>query len=156
MPIRPLARVLALLAACCLCPSAAAQESIYLFVNGIAGGSQDEAHGGWIDVSGLSHGLSGPVGPGAPDFTEISVLKATNFDSPQLHLLGLQSANLSAVKIEVCRVIGAAEQASCYYLLELGGVVITGVDVSANACIGGGGGCGGCASRDCSGHHLTP
>ena len=55
-----------------LAPGAAGQESIYVFLDGIPGESQDAAHQGWIDAFALTHDVRatdcGPI-PGCPRTT---------------------------------------------------------------------------------------
>ena len=118
------------LAALASLPARAAEE-VFLLINTIPGESVKAGHVNWIDVFALNHGLTVPTG-GAPQFQEVSLLKATDKSTPLLFDAAARGLNLGLVTIDVCGT-PVSGPSRCYYKLELSSTRIASAQLSSAA-----------------------
>jgi type VI secretion system secreted protein Hcp len=121
---------------CVAASEAAAAEQVFVNIPSIPGESTQVGHANWIDAFALSHDMQRPGG-GSPDFSEVSVLKATDRATAPLHLAGALSTNLGLVTVQVCGT-GAGLPSRCYYKIELSNTRVQAISVAESACSGDG------------------
>jgi len=112
--------------------AAAAQDTTYVLIPGVPGGSEDPNHVDWIEAYGLS--TSASTSGGSPTLSPVHVLKGTDTSTPELHERLAQNALLGTVRVEVCRNPEGGGQ-ECYYKLELTNARVTDIALSGSSCI---------------------
>lgn len=121
---------------CFVASQAAAAEQVFVNIASIPGESTQVGHANWIDAFALSHDFQ-RAGGGSPNFSEVSVLKATDRATPPLHVAGALSTNLGLVTIQVCGT-AAGVPSRCYYKIELSNARVQAVSVAESTCSGDG------------------
>ncbi len=116
-------------------PAATAAYDAYLKIDGVDGGSEGKARGGWIDLLSVAQGMSRPMGDSGgggaskPEFYDLLMVKPVDKATPLLMLAGAEGRHFPEATLDLVRADGSAAR---FYRIRLQDAVITQTEVMGN------------------------